>query len=169
MTDPENSRHVEIKDDDDRTAAVAEVTTARGPEGTVRTSMYAKNEHVRPGDRAALVDEVMDLPEVKASDRVEATVPYGDAESVERLRERTDDAVLRAAGGTTLLDANLPTDDGHQPAEPSAGDQLAADQLVGDQRPPRMTVGQEAAAESVLIPVRVVLRARAWVTIRPSR
>ena len=108
MNDPETSRHVEIKDDDNRTAAVAEVTTAKGPEGTVRTSMYAKSEHVRPGDRAALVDEVMGLPEVKASDRVEATVPYGDAESVERLRERTDDAVLRAAGGTTLLDANLP-------------------------------------------------------------
>ena len=101
MTDPGTSRHVEIKDDDDRTAAVADVTTAKGPDGTVRTSMYAKNEHVRPGDRAALVDEVMDLPEVKASNRVEATVPFGDVKSVERLRERTDDATLRAAGGTT--------------------------------------------------------------------
>ena len=58
MTDPKTSRHVEIKDEDDHTAAVAEVTTASGPEGTVRTSMYAKREHVRPGDRAALVDEV---------------------------------------------------------------------------------------------------------------
>jgi hypothetical protein len=128
MTDPDNSRRVEIKNDDDRTAAVAEVTTARGPEGTVRTSMYAKSEHVRPGDRAALVDEVMGLPEVKASDRVEATVPYGDAESVERLRERTDDAVLRAAGGTTLLDANLPPDGGRQAAEPPAGQQPAGDE-----------------------------------------
>ena len=127
MTDPETSRHVEIKDDDDRTAAVADVTTARGPDGTVRTSMYAKNENVRPGDRAALVDEVMDLPEVKASDRVEATVPFGDAESVERLRERTDDATLRAAGSTTLLDANVPPDDGSPPAEPPAGDQHPAD------------------------------------------
>jgi hypothetical protein len=128
MTNPETSRRVEVKDDDDRTAAVAEVTTARGPEGTVRTSMYAKGEHVRPGDRAALVDEVMDLPEVKASDRVEASVPVGDAESVERLRERTDDAVLRAAGGTTLLDANLPPDGGYQAAEPPAGEQPAGDQ-----------------------------------------
>jgi hypothetical protein len=128
MTDPETSRRVEVKNDDDRTAAVAEVTTARGPEGTVRTSMYAKGEHVRPGDRATLVDEVMDLPEVKASDRVEASVPFGDAESVERLRERTDDAVLRAAGGTTLLDANLPPDGGSQTAEPPDGEQPAGDQ-----------------------------------------
>jgi hypothetical protein len=133
MSDPETSRHVEIKDDDDRTAAVAEVTTARGPEGTVRTSMYAKNEHVRPGDRAALVDEVMDLPEVKASNRVEATVPYGDAESVERLRERTDDAVLRAAGGTTLLDANLLPGGRQQAAEPPTREQPAGERLPGDQ------------------------------------
>jgi hypothetical protein len=128
MTDPETSRYIEIKDDEDRTAAVAEVTTARGPEGTVRTSMYAKNEHVRRGDRATLVDEVMDLPEVKASNRVEATVPFGDAESVERLRQRTDDAVLRAAGASTLLDANLPPDGGHQAAEPPAGEPPAGEQ-----------------------------------------
>lgn len=132
MTDPEKSRHVEIKDDDDRTAAVAEVTTAKGPDGTVRTSMYAKNEHVRPGDRAALVDEVMGLPEVKASDRVEASVPFGDVESVERLRERTDDAVLRAAGGTTLLDANVPPADQYRPADPSAGEHPEGHQPAGD-------------------------------------
>jgi hypothetical protein len=130
MNDPETSRHVEVRDDEDHTAAVAEVTTAKGPEGTVRTSMYAKSEHVRPGDRAALVDEVMGLPEVKASDRVEATVPRGDAESVERLRERTEDAVLRAAGGTTLLDANVPPDSGHQAAGPPAGDPPAGDQAA---------------------------------------
>jgi hypothetical protein len=131
MTDSESPRHIEIKDDD-RTAAVAEVTTDRGPEGTVRASMYAKNEHVRPGDRAALVDEVMDLPEVQASDRMEATVPLGDAESVERLRERTDDTVLRAAGGTTLLDANLPADGGDQTAEPSTGESPAGEQTPAD-------------------------------------
>jgi hypothetical protein len=118
MTGQEKSRHIEVKNDDDRTAAVAEVTTGEGPEGTVRASMYAKSEHVRPGDRTSLVDAVMDLPEVQASSRLEATVPVGDAESVERLRERTDDTELRAAGATTLLDANVPQDPGQQPAEP---------------------------------------------------
>jgi hypothetical protein len=123
MTDPKTPRHVEItphhveiKDDHDRTAAVAEVTTDRGPEGTVRASMYAKSERVQPGDRTTLVDAVMDLPEVQASSRMEAAVPRGDAESVEHLKERTDDAVLRAAGGTTLLDANIPPDHG-QPTD----------------------------------------------------
>jgi hypothetical protein len=132
MNDPKTSRRVEIKDEEDRTAAVAEVTTAAGPEGTVRTSMYAKSERVRPGDRAALVDEVMGLPEVRESDRVEATVPFGDAESVERLMERTDDTALRAAGGTTLIDANVPPGDRYQPAEPSAGEPPAGDQPPAD-------------------------------------
>jgi hypothetical protein len=58
---------------------------------------------------------------------MEAAVPLGDAESVERLRERTDDAVLRAAGSTTLLDANLPPRGGQQAAEPSAGESSGGD------------------------------------------
>ncbi len=115
MTNPETSHHVTVTNDQDQTAAVAEVSTDAGPEGTVRTSMYAKSEYVRPGDRTQLVDTVMDLPEVQASDRLEATVPFGDTESVERLLERTDDAELRAAGATTLLDANVPHPRGLDP------------------------------------------------------
>ena len=107
MTNQEQPRHLEIKDETDRTVAQAEVTTALGPEGTVRTSMQS-DAYAPPGSRASLVDAVMDLPEVQASDRVEAAVPYGDAESLERLRERTEDAQTRAAGATTLLDANVP-------------------------------------------------------------
>ena len=107
MTNPADRRHLEIKDETDRTVAEAEVTTALGPEGTVRTSMHA-DPYVTPGTRASLVDAVMDSPEVRASDRMEAAVPYGDAESLERLRERTEDAQTRAAGATTLLDANIP-------------------------------------------------------------
>jgi hypothetical protein len=107
VTNHEEPRHLEIKDETDRTVAQAEVTTALGPDGTVRTSMHS-DAYAPPGYRASLVDAVMDLPEVQASDRVEAAVPYGDAESLERLRERTEDAQTRAAGATTLLDANVP-------------------------------------------------------------
>jgi hypothetical protein len=134
MTNPETPRHIEIKNSDDRVVAEAEVTTARGPEGTVRTSMHAKNEHARRGDRTALVDTVMDLPEVQASERVEASVPYGDGESLDRLRQRTEDAQTRVAGATTLLDANLPS-----AAWPAAGrqpgDELVGDEPSGDEQP----------------------------------
>ena len=115
MTNPDMSRRVEVKDGD-RTVAAAEVTTAQGPEGTARTSLRATSERVAPGYRANLVDAVMDLPEVQASTRLEATVPLGDSELLGRLRERTQDAVTRAAGSTALLDANIPPD-----SRPAAG------------------------------------------------
>jgi hypothetical protein len=67
-----------------------------------------------PG-RADLVDAVMDLPEVWASERLEAAVPSGDGESLERLRERTQDTVTRPARSTTLVDADIPA-----PGQPGA-------------------------------------------------
>jgi hypothetical protein len=124
-TDPDLPRHVEVKEGD-QTIAAAEVSTAAGAEGTARTSLHAPSGHAAPGSRASLVDAVMDLPEVQASTRLEATVPLGDGEALDRLRERTEDAVTRPAGSTALLDANLPTAAGPAAApaadtEPEAG------------------------------------------------
>jgi hypothetical protein len=109
MTDPDGSRHIEVGDGGQPVAA-AEVTTNAGADGTVRASLHAPAGHIAPGRRASLVDAVMDLPEVRASARMEATVPRGDGESLKRLRERTEDAVTRPAGSTTLLDANIPSE-----------------------------------------------------------
>jgi uncharacterized phage protein gp47/JayE len=107
MTSPDKSRHVEVKDGD-QTVAAAEVTALDNAEGTVRTSLLPSSGHTPPGSRASLVDAVMDLPEVQASSRLEATIPLGDAESLERLRERTEDTVTRPAGSTVLVDADIP-------------------------------------------------------------
>ncbi len=112
MSNPTDPRHIEVGDAG-QPAAAAEVTTSAGADGTVRASLHAPAGHISPGNRASLVDAVMDLPEVQASTRLEATVPRGDGESLERLRERTEDAVTRPAGSTTLLDANIPS--GRQP------------------------------------------------------
>jgi hypothetical protein len=101
-------RHIEIRVGD-RLVAAAEVTTAAGPEGTARTSLHAAAGHLAPGWRANLVDTVMDLPEVQASQRLEATVPLGDGEFLERLRERTSGAITRPAGSTVLFDAAIPS------------------------------------------------------------
>ena len=114
MNNPDASRRVEVKVGD-QTVAAAEVTT-EGAEGTARTSLHATSGHITPGSRASLVDAVMDLPEVQASTRLEATVPLGDGEALERLRQRTVDAVTRPAGSTALLDANIPS-----PGRPKAG------------------------------------------------
>ena len=118
MTSPDTPRHIEIKDGD-QTVAAAEVSAPRGAGGTARTSLHAASGHVAPGRRADLVDAVLDLPEVQASARLEATIPLGDGESLERLRERTEDTVTRPAGSTALVDASVPP-----PSQPGSGQEL---------------------------------------------
>jgi len=108
MTDPETSRHVEIKDGD-QTIAAAEVAVSQRRAGTVRASLHAASGRVPPGSRTSLVNAVMDLPEVQASARLEATVPLGDGESLDQLRERTEDTATRPAGSTALVDADIPS------------------------------------------------------------
>lgn len=109
MADPGTPRHVEVKEGD-QTVAAAEVTTSQETDGTARASLHAASGHIVPGRRASLVDAVLDLPEVQASARLEATVPLGDGESLERLRQRTDDTATRPAGSTALVDAKIPPD-----------------------------------------------------------
>ena len=121
MTNPDKSRRIEVKDGD-QTVAAAEVTTVEHAEGTVRTSLLPSSGHSPPGSRASLVDAVMDQPEVQAGSRLEATVPLGDAESLQRLRERTVDTVTRPAGSTALVDAELP------PASPGERSQPPGDE-----------------------------------------
>ena len=120
MTTPDRPRHIEV-DDGGQTVAAAEVTTSAGADGTVRASLHASAGQMTPGSRASLVDAVMDLPEVQASERMEATIPLGDGESLERLRERTEDAVTRPAGSTTLLDANIPSGRRPEPGQDPDG------------------------------------------------
>jgi hypothetical protein len=116
MTDPEDARRVEIKDGD-QTVATAEVS--QRPGGTTRASLHAASGHVAPGRRAELVDAVVDLPEVQASDRLEATIPLGDGETLDRLRERTDETTSRPAGSTALVDASLPGDQDRRDEDPA--------------------------------------------------
>jgi len=102
----DKSRRIEVKDEG-QTIAAAEVTPLGDPGETVRTSFFPSSGHIPPGSRASLVDAVMDLPEVRGSSRLEAAVPLGDTESLDRLRERTDETATRPAGSTALVDGNI--------------------------------------------------------------
>jgi hypothetical protein len=115
MTDA-HRRRVEVKNGDE-TVAAAEVTKPDETGETVRTSLLPASGHVPPGSRASLVDSVMDLPEVRQSARLEATVPLGDTESLDRLNQVTDDTVTRPAGSTALVDGSIPPAEAGRPAE----------------------------------------------------
>jgi hypothetical protein len=113
-------RRVEVEDDGE-TIAAAEVTPLDDSGGTVRTSLLPSSAPTPPGSRASLVDAVMDLPEVRAGSRLEATVPLGDAESLERLRERTEQTVTRPAGSTVLVDGDIPPAAHAEPGQEPGG------------------------------------------------
>lgn len=141
MADHDSHRHVEIKDGDE-TVAGAEVSTSAETAGTARASLHAAGGHIAPGRRASLVDAVMDLPEVQESERLEAAAPLGDGESLERLRERTEDSTTRVAGSTTLLNARIPA------AGP--GGATAAEPVPPEANPTRsgeVEDGQESCAD----------------------
>jgi hypothetical protein len=110
MTDPQTSRHIEVKDGD-QVVADADVSVSGESGGTAKASLRAVSGHIAPGSRASLVDAVMDLPEVQESARLKAAVPLGDGESLERLRQRADDVTTRPAGSTALVDAAVPPAD----------------------------------------------------------
>jgi hypothetical protein len=121
MTDPKAFRHIEVKDGD-HTVADAEVSTSPEPDGTARATLRAASGHIAPGSRARLVDAVMDLPEVQESSRLEAAIPLGDSESLERLRQRADDVTTRQAGSTAMVNAKVPpTDESRAGPKPDGG------------------------------------------------
>jgi hypothetical protein len=105
MIDPDEGWRVEIKDGE-QTVAAANVS--QQPDGATRASLHATSGHVAPGHRAELVDAIVDLPEVREGDRLEASVPLGDSEALDRLRERTEQTQTRPAGSTALVDGTIP-------------------------------------------------------------
>lgn len=110
MTEPGTHHHLEIKEGE-QTVAAADVTIPPGtsPDETIaQASLRAAPGHIPPGCRASLVDAVMDLPDVQESSRLQAALPIGDSETLDRLRERSENAATRAAGSSALLDAGIP-------------------------------------------------------------
>jgi hypothetical protein len=106
MPDPGTHHHIEIKEGE-QTVAAADVTISPAAD-TAQAALRTAPGHIPPGRRASLVDAVMDLPDVQDSTRLKAALPLGDSETLDRLRERSDNASTRAAGASALLDADIP-------------------------------------------------------------
>ena len=104
MTSPD-SRQVTVEVDG-RVAAVADVTPTPDP-AVVRSAMHVEPGHLPPGTRAKLVDAVLDAPEVSSAERLSASMPAGDPELVEGLRQRAERVDIRRAGATKLVEAQL--------------------------------------------------------------
>ena len=109
MTDEARYRSVEICYGD-RVVTSAQVTMSSAVPRTARASLHAEAGHLPAGSRTNLIDALLDLPEVRNSVHLQVTCQLGDAESIERLRQRTNHMITRAAGASALIDADLPGD-----------------------------------------------------------
>ena len=110
MSGERSGRQVKVAEHGE-VVAVADIEPT-DDDSVVRASLHARAGHLPPGTRTRLVDGVLDLPQTADGNRLEATIPLGDGESLDRLRERCDDVRVRPAGASCLVDAALPADAG---------------------------------------------------------
>jgi hypothetical protein len=93
---------------DGNVVAVADFETTDDP-SVIRASLHTEAGHLPVGAAARLVDAVLDLDETRRRDTLEATLPLGEVEALERLRSRCARVQTRPAGATCLADAKLPS------------------------------------------------------------
>ena len=98
---------IEIEDDG-RTVASASIHGTDRP-GVVHTDLHAASGTLPPETPAHLVDAVLEHPDVHAADHLVATMPSGDTEMLDRVRERCEDVEAHTAGATKIVDARLTT------------------------------------------------------------
>jgi hypothetical protein len=99
--------HPSIKiEDDGRLLALADVE-APDEEGVAHSALHVESGHLPGGTRTRLVDAVLDSPEVEGAERLVASMPAGDTEMLDRVRERADGVEVRATGATNLVEARL--------------------------------------------------------------
>lgn len=100
---------IAITDEDGRPVGMADIDVV--DDAVVRASLHVESGHLQPGTRGRLVDAVLDSPEVSSRHHLQATVPLGDTEMLDRVRDRCEDSETRAAGASCLIDAELPDRD----------------------------------------------------------
>ncbi len=105
MTRADDDRTVLIEEDG-RPLASADVHPTDEP-GVVHSDMHVESGHLPGGTRTRLVDAVLEHPQVDRADRLLATMPLGDTEMLDRVRERCDDVEAHAAGATKIVAARL--------------------------------------------------------------
>jgi hypothetical protein len=96
---------------DGRTVADAEVHPTDRP-GVVHSDLHAESGPLPRGTRTRLVDAVLDHPEVHDAERLLATMPLGDTEMLERVRQRCTVVETRPTGATKIVEARLGHDQG---------------------------------------------------------
>jgi hypothetical protein len=101
----EDRKHVTVQHDE-RTIAAAELQTLQN-EDSLHASLSVDAGQLPPRTRTQLVDSVLDQPELTPGTRFKATVPAGDGEMLDRIRERCRDVETHRAGVSLIVDATV--------------------------------------------------------------
>jgi hypothetical protein len=101
----DDHRSIEIEDGGHMLAS-AQVHVTDRP-GVVHTDLHAESGPLPSDTRAHLVDAVLEHPDVHTADHLVATMPAGDTEMLDRVRERCEDVETHTAGATKIVDARL--------------------------------------------------------------
>lgn len=89
-----------------RVLAEADVRPTEIP-GVVASAMHVESGHLPVGTGTRLVDAVLEHPEVGRAERLVVTMPLGDTEMLDRVRQCSGEVTTRAAGATKIVEARL--------------------------------------------------------------
>jgi hypothetical protein len=101
------SQHITIFEDGGRLLAEAEV---RLHSDRISAQLRVEAGHLPAGTRTQLVDAVLELPGAAPGTPLEMALPAGDAEILQRVRERCTSVSARAAGATCHLHTAIPAE-----------------------------------------------------------
>lgn len=93
-------------EDDGRTLAQATVSLD-AESGTACAQVNIASGQLPAGTRQKVVDAVHEAVSEDRIDHLTASVPLGDAELVNGIRSYLDDAELRAAGATSIIEGDI--------------------------------------------------------------
>src|SRR5215213_11130268 len=74
---------------------------------SIHADLHVESGHLPVGTRTRLVDAVLDLTAAEPGSHLQVTLPAGDGEILDRLRERCDDLQIRSAGASCLATGTL--------------------------------------------------------------
>ena len=97
---PSNPQHICVEENGH---LLAEATVYADVEHRmVRADLPVEAGHLPVGTRTRLVDAVLNQCAAQAGTQLKVTLPVGDGEILDRLRQRCDNLQTRAAGASTL-------------------------------------------------------------------
>lgn len=103
---PDQPRHVIVEGDG---RILAEALVHADPErSVVAATLRVEAGHLPMGTRTQLVDAVLDQAVAPPGTHLEVTLPAGDAEILDRMRERCAEVETHAAGASVRLSAEIP-------------------------------------------------------------